>query len=274
MPWSKRAVPAAPADLVDRDWLWADVAPRLYASSGRGQWDPAKAADWDAAISCRAEIEGAVVQLMTYLIENEQAALLVPARLLARIHPHFREVMQLLAVAGRRRSAPHRGLHAARDAASAARLGVSGAGGRASLQTLLEEPDFALAAFMLSVLGEGTFLDLLRFLHTHAPDPVTAARSPGWCCRTRPARGFGVAHTAHAAQADPASSAGCEAPSNAGTRAAHTAGLSEHVHDALVVLAAGPGSPRGCSWLASRPDAAAGHGRGSAPKAGTHRLSR
>ena len=38
------------------------------------------------------------VQLMTYLVENEQAALVVPARFLGRIHPHFREVVQLLAV--------------------------------------------------------------------------------------------------------------------------------------------------------------------------------
>ncbi|MGH9010725.1 MAG: hypothetical protein ACRDYF_12885, partial [Acidimicrobiia bacterium] len=38
-------------------------------------------------------------------------------------------------------------------------LGTSGAGGRASLQTLLDEPDFSLASFLLSVLGEGTFLD-------------------------------------------------------------------------------------------------------------------
>ena len=35
---------------------------------------------------------------MTYLVENEQAALVVPARFLARVHPHFREVLQLLAV--------------------------------------------------------------------------------------------------------------------------------------------------------------------------------
>ena len=34
---------------------------------------------------------------MTYLVENEQAALIIPARLLSRLHPHFREVMQLLA---------------------------------------------------------------------------------------------------------------------------------------------------------------------------------
>ena len=44
------------------------------------------------------EVEAAVVQVMTYLIENENAALVVPARFLGQIHPHFREVMQLLAV--------------------------------------------------------------------------------------------------------------------------------------------------------------------------------
>ena len=42
-------------------------------------------------------MEDAIVQVMTYLIENETVALLVPARFLARIHPHFREIMQLLA---------------------------------------------------------------------------------------------------------------------------------------------------------------------------------
>ena len=41
------------------------------------------------------------------------------------------------------------------------------------LQTLIEEPDFSLASFLLSVLGEGTFLNLLSFLERHAPDPVT-----------------------------------------------------------------------------------------------------
>lgn len=43
-----------------------------------------------------------------------------------------------------------------------------------SLRTLLEEPDFALAYLLLSVVGEGTFLNLLRFLELYAPDPLTA----------------------------------------------------------------------------------------------------
>src|SRR5258705_7207120 len=82
-------------------------------------------------------------------------------------------------------------------------LGVSGAGGRASLQTLLDETDFTLASFLLSVLGEGTFLDLLRFLIRHAPDPVTADVT-GLAGRDEARHvAFGVAHTAHVAQADP-----------------------------------------------------------------------
>ena len=44
---------------------------------------PATAVDWTAALNAVPdEIERAVVQLMTYLVENEQAALIIPARLL------------------------------------------------------------------------------------------------------------------------------------------------------------------------------------------------
>ena len=43
----------------------------------------------------------------------------------------------------------------------------------ATLQTLVDEPDFSLGSFLLSVLGEGSFLNLLSFLERHAPDPVT-----------------------------------------------------------------------------------------------------
>ena len=42
-----------------------------------------------------------------------------------------------------------------------------------SLHTLLEERDFSGAALLLNVLGEGTFLDLLRFVEHHAPDAAT-----------------------------------------------------------------------------------------------------
>jgi len=46
--------------------------------------------------------------------------------------------------------------------------------GQASFKTLLDEPDFLLASFLLSVLGEGSFLHLLGCLHAHAPDASTS----------------------------------------------------------------------------------------------------
>jgi hypothetical protein len=44
------------------------------------------------------DLERAAVQVMTNLIENENVALQVPARFIAHIHPHFREVLQPLAI--------------------------------------------------------------------------------------------------------------------------------------------------------------------------------
>jgi hypothetical protein len=55
----------------------------------------------------------------------------------------------------------------------------------------------------LSVLGDGTFLDLLRFVERHAPDEATAELSKR--ARTDEARHvhFGIAHVRHALAADP-----------------------------------------------------------------------
>ena len=119
-------------------------------------------------------------------------------------------------------------------------LGLSTAGGQASLETLLTEPDFALASFLLSVLGEGSFLALLRFLAEHAPDPVTRA-----VCRLSSqdeARhvAFGVAHLQRHARQDPTLHARLAAAVHRRHDALqHTAGLNSEVFDALVLLAAG-----------------------------------
>src|SRR6185437_9566360 len=158
----------------EREHVWADIAPQLYAAAAASQWDPATAVDWAVPVDgVPAEVERAVVQLMTYLVENEQAALIIPARLLSQLHPHYREVMQLLASQAAD-EARHVEVFTRRALLSGGPLGTSSAGGRASLQTLLAEPDFTTASFLLSVLGEGTFLDLLHFIHDHAPDLVTA----------------------------------------------------------------------------------------------------
>jgi hypothetical protein len=244
--------PPIGAEWADRDHVWADVAPRLYAAAAAAAWDPATAVDWSAAARLPAEVERAVVQLMTYLVENEQAALIIPARLLGRIHPHFREVMQLLA-AQAADEARHVEVFTRRAQLSGGPLGTSSAGGRASLQTLLDEPDFTTAGFLLSVLGEGTFVDLLRFLHEHAPDPVTADVTRLALRDEARHVAFGVAHTAHATRTDPAFLGRLrQAVQRRHAALLDTAGLNGEVFDALILLAAGSWAPGAISrgWQA------------------------
>ncbi|MCA8973022.1 MAG: ferritin-like domain-containing protein, partial [Planctomycetes bacterium] len=152
--------------ITERDAVWTDDAARIYAKACAAQWDPATAIDWGAAFELPEAVEDAVVQVMTYLIENETAALIVPARFLARIHPHFREVVQVLAIQAAD-EARHIEVFTRRALLRRPAPGLSTVGGQTSLRTLVEEPDFALASFLLSVLGEGSFLSLLWFLAEH-----------------------------------------------------------------------------------------------------------
>src|SRR5665648_90138 len=95
-------------------------------------------------------------RVMTYLIENETAALVIPARFASQIHPHFREVMQLLAIQAAD-EARHIEVFTRRALLHRSKLALSTVGGQSSLKTLFDEPDFALSAMLLSVLGEGSF---------------------------------------------------------------------------------------------------------------------
>ncbi len=237
--------PSLAVDLTERDLVWTDVAPRLYAQAAASQWDPATAIAWNEPFELPDEIEAAVVQVMTYLVENEQAALVVPARFIGRVHPHYREVVQFLAIQVAD-EARHVEVFTRRAALRRRELGTSGAGGRASLQTLLQETDFSLASFLLSVLGEGTFLSLLSFLERHAPDAVTRQ-----VCRLAlqdEARhvAYGQSHLEHRVAVDPSLRdrlrAAVERRHDALT---DTAGLHAEVLDALIVLAAGEWSPPG-----------------------------
>jgi hypothetical protein len=229
-------------DLDEKAGVWTDVAPRLYAQAAASQWDPASV-EWDTGEPLPAEVEAAVVQVMTYLVENEQAALVVPARFLGRIHPQFREVMQFLAVQVAD-EARHMEVFARRAGLHGSEPGVSSVGGRASLTTLLAEPDFSLASFLLSVLGEGTFLNLLAFLERWAPDGVT--RQITHLARRDERRhvAFAMAHLEYQMEAQPALRDRLRAAVERRHDALRqTAGLNEGVFDSLVVLATGSWEP-------------------------------
>ena len=176
------------ADLDDRDEVWADIAPKLYAQAAAGQWDPATAVDWAAPRDHDpADVEAAVVQVMTYLVENEQAALVVPARFLGRIHPHFREVVQLLAVQVAD-EARHVEVFTRRALLAGGPLGTSGAGGRASLaRRCSTKPTSPWPPSCCRCWARARFLDLLALPRAPRPRPRHPAGVPAWPCRTRPA---------------------------------------------------------------------------------------
>ena len=54
------------------------------------------------------------------------------------------------------------------------RVGYALASTELSLRTLLEERDFTASSLLLNMLGEGTFLNLRKFVGAHAPDAATA----------------------------------------------------------------------------------------------------
>lgn len=226
-----------------RDELWAATAGDLYAQAAAAQWDPNTAIDWSQPCEVPEVLEAAIVQVMTYLIENENAALLVPARHLGQIHPHYREVMQLLALQCAD-EARHIEVFTRRATLRGREPTLSTAGGQTSLHTLFEARDFSQATFLLSVLGEGTFVNLLNFLHEHAPDPITRQ-----ICRLAArdeARhvAFGMAHLEHrlGMQPDYLTALG-NAVEQRQEKLVSTTGLNEEVFDALIVLAAGTLAP-------------------------------
>jgi hypothetical protein len=225
--------------LHSRDSIWTDRATALYAQATAAQCDPATAIDWSAPIDHGRRVEAAIVQVMTFLIENEQAALVVPARFLGQIHPHFREIQQFLAVTVAD-EARHVEVFTRRATMTGRDLALSTVGGRTSLQTLIDEPDYAIASFLLSVMGEGTFVSLLSFLERHAPDPVT--RRIAHLTRTDEARhvAFSLAHLERHTSLEPDLRGRIARAVEQRHRALQTtSGLNDDVFDALVLLAAG-----------------------------------
>ena len=236
-------VPEYDFALRSRAEAWASDAPRLYAQGLAAQWDPATAVPWDAAFELDPDIEDAVVQVMTYLIENETAALVVPARFASQMHPHYREVMQLLALQAAD-EARHIEVFTRRALLKRDQPGLSTAGGQASLKTLVDERDFAEATLLLSVLGEGSFLSLLHFLHQYGPDPIT--REISRLAAQDEARhvAFGLSHLAEqAADDDQLLDRLEDAIRRRHDVLAATAGLNEEVFDALVLIGASGWDP-------------------------------
>ncbi|MFL5791424.1 MAG: ferritin-like domain-containing protein [Actinomycetota bacterium] len=237
--------PAFPFTLSERDRVWAANVASLYDQATAQQWDASTDIRWDALPQLPNHLERAVAQVMTHLAENEYAALYVPARFIPRIHPHFTEVVLFLSTQITD-EARHIEAFTKRALAGGGGLGRSAAITQQSLKSLLEQEDFSQASFLLSVLGEGAFLDYLSFVERFAPDPVTADIVRR--ARVDEARhvAFGVEHARYFLAADP-DRAGVlrTAVEQRAAFLSQTSGATPHVEEALVILAAGglrPGS--------------------------------
>jgi hypothetical protein len=239
--------PAMHFRLDQKSEVWTGSAADLYAQAQAAQWNPETAIDWHAPFELPGIVEDAVVQVLTYMIENEVAALVVPARFLGQVHPHFREVQALLAIQVAD-EARHIDVFTRRLRLKGREPGLSTAGGQTSLKTLLDEPDFSISSFLLSVLGEGTFVSLLHFLHAHAPDPVT--RQIAKLAARDEARhvAFGMMHLMARLEQEPQFRTRLSnAVQSRNDALAGTSGLNEEVFDALILLAAGEFTPTAIS---------------------------
>ena len=161
--------PTYPFSLNERDHVAPPEIAKLYDQAVAAQWDANGDVPWTKVKALPAELKRALAQLMTFLAENELSALYVPSRFIARIHPHFAEVAMFLATQ-LADEARHIDVFLKRARLCGTGLGVSSVITSRSLLSLLQCDDFTEATFLLSVLGEGTFLDLLSFIERFAPD--------------------------------------------------------------------------------------------------------
>jgi TusA-related sulfurtransferase len=234
--------PGAPAfdfAINDRAQVWAAEVADLYEQATAGQWDASRDIPWADVRPLPEPLERAVCQLMTFLAENEYSALYVPAKFVPRINPQYAEVVFFLSTQ-MMDEARHIEAFTKRALANGGGLQYSAASTQLSLKTLFDQHDFTVASFLLSVLGEGTFLDLLKFIEEHAPDPVTAEV----CRRARVDEArhvkFGMAHVRYYLGQDPSHYEELRAAVR--QRAAVMSSVTEvspRIQEALAILAAG-----------------------------------
>jgi TusA-related sulfurtransferase len=229
--------PAYPVTLTRRALAAPPETRALYDQAIAAQWD-ARALPWERVRPLPPALERALGQVMTFLAENELLALYVPSKFVSRLHPAFAETAMFLATQ-LMDEARHIDVFLRRARAGGGGLGISSVTTSRSLLALLALEDFTEAAFLLSVLGEGTFLDLLRFIEEHAPDELTAELVKR--ARADEARHvhFGVAHVRHAMSCDPSLAARLEAAVARRSATMHGVdGVPAPIADALTILAA------------------------------------
>jgi TusA-related sulfurtransferase len=236
--------PHYPFSLNRRDQIAPPEIANLYDQAIAGQWNAITDVPWEKAEVLPLPLANALVQVMTFLAENELSALYLPSRFISRVHPAFAEVAMFLATQ-LNDEARHIDVFLKRARLCGGELGISSVTTSRSLLSLLQTDDFTEASFLLSVLGEGTFLDLLGFIEEHAPDEATQEL-------TRRAKAdearhvhFGLAHVRHGLMNDHTLYGRLESAVRRRAAVLHGVdGVPTALQDALTILAAGSSEPR------------------------------
>ena len=150
--------------------VWSDNIADLVEQAKLGQWNAATAIPWHELTPLAVEMEQAVCQICTFMIQNEYLALYLPAKLLTKVDPRFSEVVMFLA-SQVEDEARHVEVFTKRALANGGGLQYVSAATEWSLKSLLSQDDFTDASFLLHLLGEGTFMELLKFLEESPPIP-------------------------------------------------------------------------------------------------------
>lgn len=165
-------VPHYNFELSSKENVWSKNVSKLYEEAKSAQWNATNDIEWSNIGQYSPAYERALAQIMTYLIENEFSALYIPSYFLNRISPYYMEVPLFLAsVIGD--EARHIEVFFKRAKATGLGILHSTTTTQQSLYTLFREKDYVKSSFLLHIMGEGTFIDLLAFLEKYAKDMPT-----------------------------------------------------------------------------------------------------
>ena len=223
--------------------VWADNIAELVEQAKQGQWNATTDIPWQELPELPEDLERAVCQISTFMIQNEYLAMYLPAKFLSRIDPCFSEVVMFLS-SQVMDEARHVEVFTKRALANGGGLQYVSSATAWSLQSLLTQEDYTDASFLLHVLGEGTFMELLRFLEEVAPDPVTAQVFK--LARQDEGRhvGYGLSHFGYHIQHNPGIVQQLAQAAERRTAFLQQAsGASPFVLQALMVLAGGGSAP-------------------------------
>ncbi|MBB6735577.1 sulfurtransferase TusA family protein [Cohnella zeiphila] len=227
-----------------KDDVWSDNLLDLYEQAKAGQWNATEDIDWEALPQLPEDLEWAVCQIMTFLAENEYSALYIPAKFMARINPHYIEALMYLSTLIQDESR-HIEAFTKRALAGGGGLQYSSTLTERSLHSLFIQEDYFKSSFLLHVLGEGTFLDLLTFIEQHSPDPVT--RQVVTLAKIDEGRhvAYGIGHVRHILQQHPGMAKALVEAADERNEYLNgaDAGDNSHVMEALAILAGGGRDP-------------------------------